>query len=1167
MRRQKLLALSMLLLGISASLKSQPWIYHSTKMKSATTNQFNYHEERAAFYEYWEGREVTRSRGYKPFKRWEHFMETRVDEKGQLNNADLWKAIEESTQQKAKGGAWTFVGPPTTPFFVQTSTKAGNGRLNTIRFHPTNPNKLYAGAPAGGLWVSEDKGENWHTTTDMLASIGISDIAISHKDTNQIFLATGDGDAGDTYSIGIVKSTDGGVNWELTSVNHNTTDFVSFRKILMHPVDADTMWATASNGIYMTKDAWQTFKIVAVGHFMDLEMHPTNPAILYATKNDDLNGASIHKSIDGGETFVQSNDGILNTSDVTRFEIAVTLDNPSLIYALSGNNRNSGFEGLYRSLDEGLNWEQVYGNSSEDLNLLGWENDGSDSGGQAWYDLALAVSPEDDSLIFVGGVNVWRSSNGGTSWTLSGLWYPTAEYNYVHADQHFFAYSPLDGNLYAANDGGLYYTADYGLSWTDITTNMGILQPYRLSTSALTEDMIICGNQDNGTFLMQNTDWFQVNGGDGMECIIDHSNDDVIYSSIYNGTIYKSTDRGITFDYISPAENGAWVTPYVMDPNDPNVLYIGYSDVYKTVDGGSSWDKIETGLKTELIRSIAIAPSNSKVVYYATLDKMYKSTESGYNPQSIQLPNLGNSSITSIAVSANDHNKVWLSISGYRSTFKVLESTNGGKTWNNKSTGLPHIPINFIVSRANSNHELYAGTDIGVYYIDASMEDWVKFGTDLPNVKVSELEISHSFNKLRAATYGRGIWEILLDEAQPLKADFQADLNFACYDSDIEFVFTGLNDYDSLVWESAAQMSFSNSQKDTVIMNFGNVGNFDVSLHHYKDGIKSTETKSEYIICSNTLDFELKPSKLNACSLSNFELEAIGPYEFSWAPETWLDQTTGPIVHTTPEDDIVYTVSASHGSCVSQKQIQIQILPDDICDADFLEIGTHGPFNNSCASKEETEPVPPIGTEDCSGQDGWCDGSHFVENSLWFKCLVPESGRLKIATSGFDTQLGIYSASTCGDLLNGNFEMIAANDDYPGNSDYSAESDILKDLTPQDTIWIQVDGTSGQSGNFILEISSPSSNNLSPIQKQELANIKVFPNPTKGILNIEFISPGETLASVVLFNGYGSMLAEETIQASNGHFTLEMDIESFPGLNILRINIGNKSYTRKVLVK
>ena len=500
----------------------------------------NFYQTQNAFNDFWEDKTIEKGKGWKQFKRWENFIEQRVYPDGILQPQILF---EENQSLKSRNNnfqmlppnVWTQVGPDNVPL-EGSGRKRGIGRLNSIVFHPSDPNILYVGAPAGGFWKSINGGQTWFTSTDFLNNLGVSDIAIHPNNPDTLFIVTGDRDGGDTYSYGVMKSYDGGNNWQTTGLSFNLTNSYRGNRILIDPVNPNIIIVATNNGIYRSVDGGFNFAHTFPGeNLVSMEFHVSNSNIIYAGSQSN----SVFKSSDNGVNWSTSGSGLPPSNDVRRACIAVTNDNPSVVYALFGNSSN-GFYGLYKSSDEGNNWSL----QSNSPNLLGWSTNGSDSGGQAWYDLALTVSPNDEDIVFVGGVNCWKSIDSGVNWSLNTHWYGGGSANYMHADEHMLKYNTLNNNVYSANDGGLYVSLNNGDSWSDISDGLQITQFYKIGVSQTVQNLVIGGTQDNGTFLKNNLNWDAVIGGDGMECIIDYTDEDIMYGSIYYGEVRKSTNGG-----------------------------------------------------------------------------------------------------------------------------------------------------------------------------------------------------------------------------------------------------------------------------------------------------------------------------------------------------------------------------------------------------------------------------------------------------------------------------------------------------------------------------------------------------------------------------------------------------------------------------------------------
>ncbi len=714
-------------------------------------SETNFYQVQESFQNEWRNieRPYPKGKGFMAYKRWEWYMEPRVFPTGKripTNAIQLAKQENPAMFPPPSGtsGLWTYIGNSSVP-----GGGGGAGRVNAIRPQPGSSTIFYACAPAGGLWKTTDAGASWNVlNTDYLDAIGATDVAIDPSNSNIIYLATGDGDAGDTYSIGILKSTDGGLTWAATGLNWNVTQGRMINRLLIHPTNSNIILAATSLGVYKSINAGASWVLTASGSFKDMEFKPSDPTTIYVV------GTTLFKSVDTGNTFTNLTAGVPSTN-VGRLSVAVSSANAETVYLLASKNSDSGFLGVYKSTNSGTSFTTT----ATTPNLLGWNSNGGDAGGQGWYDLALECSATDANMLWVGGVNVWKSTNGGTNWACNAHWTGSGGLPYVHADVHCLSWIPANNSLYVGCDGGVFRTTNNGTSYFDISSNLQISQQYRLGIAELNANKILTGWQDNGSNLKNGTAHSQVLGGDGMECIIARTNENVMYGEIYYGAIYKSTNNGGTFNPIVNSggtgvnADGAWVTPYAMGTTD-NDLYVGKSTIYKSSNAGTSFTAMGT-FGTGVVNAFAVSASNANVIYASKGSALYKTTNASAFSAISGLPNLY---ITSIAVSSMDENKVWVTLSGYTAGSKVYYSSNGGTSWTNISGSLPNIPSNTVVFQNTGSDAIYVGTDAGVYYKDNSLADWIPYMNGLPNVVVDELEIHAATNTITAATFGRGTW-------------------------------------------------------------------------------------------------------------------------------------------------------------------------------------------------------------------------------------------------------------------------------------------------------------------------------------------------------------------------------------------------------------------------
>ncbi|MBK5283875.1 MAG: hypothetical protein JJE25_00600, partial [Bacteroidia bacterium] len=837
---------------------AQQWV---KLMQDKKTNFYSVQKE---FYYYWKSKQAEElnqnqksllgeeendeQAGYNVFKRWEYFTQPRVYPKGERLPSDkAWtefqkykQSIHQDNNSTVRSAAnWVPLGP----FSWQTNSyNPGLGRVNVVAVDPTDSLRIYIGSPSGGFWKSTDGGQHYTCTTDNLAVVGVSSIAIDPNNPSIIFIGTGDSDAGDNYSIGILKSTDYGNTWTPTGMGYQAIQGKIIRKLMFFPGSSSVLFAATSDGIFKSVDAGITWMMKASIYVRDMEFKPGNSAVIYAAGN------SFYKSVNSGETFINAGAGLPSANNVQRYGIAVAPTNPNLVYLVAGDANNSSFYGLYASVNSGMSFTA---RSTSTPNLFGWAPDGSDGGGQCWYSTTIAVSPNDANTIYVGGVNIWQSNDGGVTWHIITHWVydPFGIYPYVHADQHFMSF--FGNTMYVGCDGGIFKSTDFGNTWTDLSKGLQITQFYRLGGTAQNANLMAAGAQDNGCIKMVNNVWTHIQGADGFECVIDPVNSQIIYTESQGGGMNKSTDGGLTYNGIAPPNNGggAWDTPYMLDPNNHQTIYAGYVNLWKSTNAGATWDSVSAFNYYGNISAFNIAPSNSNVIYVNKNDTLWVTTNGGttWNNISAGLP-LPWAWLTYITISNTDPNRVWVTFSGYNNGVKVYGSYDGGASWFNYSGNLPNLPVNCILYQNNSYEGLYIGTDVGIFYRDSTLANWQPFYDGLPNVIVAELEINYPTGKIRAATYGRGMWEsgLYVPLSAPPVAAFTADRVSICPSETV--LFTDHSTNSMAQWHLSfpgGLPSVSSQQNPSVV--YYTPGVYPVSLVAYNVWGTDTAVQTSYI--------------------------------------------------------------------------------------------------------------------------------------------------------------------------------------------------------------------------------------------------------------------------------------------------------------------------------
>ena len=831
------IALFILFSATASILLGQAWMTNLPQEKRGSSN---FNDIIESYYELEEASGPVQ--GAKQFKRMEFFLEGRMDDNGQFPVETFWEeatsVMYERFYKTNLYGEWTDLGPFGAPMLLDGSRPGGNGRLDCITFHPTDPDIIFVGSPSGGLWKTTDHGQSWITLTDDLPTIGVADLVIDPVDTDIMYLATGTRDTWwETYSAGILKTYDGGITWEETGLNYLIKQQRSVSKIIMDPNDRNTLLAATSVGIWKSSDAGDSWDIVEPGNFKDLAFRPGDFSIIYATKFNYFGGARLYMSSDSGDNFSAIQvDGLIPTHS-NRITIGLTPADPDVVYLLSSSSNDSGFHGVWRSDDAGQTWDHV--SQGTPYNLLGWAVSGFDSGGQGWYTLALAVSPTDPDHVFVGGVNIWESFDGGANWQINSHWLGQGGNDYVHADIHSLDYNPINDILYTGVDGGIYELQAGGSEWEDLTGDILSYQIYRLGLYENDDQMAIVSPQDNGTTLFRDGNVNEIVLAEACDNFIDPQDPDVLYYGGYGAGVLRSDDGGYTPISIQPPgeTNLRFNPPFIMDYNDNNTIYCAFLDVYKSTNRGNTWDKISNGFLGGFYFSmLEVAPSDNAYLYGGNGGGVWMTSDGGtiWN-------NISNGVITSvgasdIAISYSDPETIWVTKNGFADGDKVFKSSDAGQSWENISMNLPNVSVNCVVYENGPANGVYVGTDVGIYYINDNLSEWVDFSNGLPNVIVLELEINYKESKIKAATYGRGLWESPLISPSVSVPDIATDEMLMVFPNPSDGNITIVTEY---------------SETDTPTLEV-----FDMSNRRIHMEVLPTGTKRQYI----ELDLSSYPS-------------------------------------------------------------------------------------------------------------------------------------------------------------------------------------------------------------------------------------------------------------------------------------------------------------------
>ncbi len=688
----------------------------------------------------------------------------------------------------------------------------GSGTVNKILIDPNNTNKMYCSS-GGGIYKSFNGGLDWLIINDS-ATNGY-DIEFKPGDSNIIY-ASGDlffisEDGGQTFKIPDALS-----NWTQEYVfrnndwitgNSNQNGTVSpktgngmaicyvdnfdspITNLVSESIDLTGASDPKLNFSY-TNVNWAgdvdalrvLYKTSSAGAWMELANYTTESAVWTDITLSLPNASSDYYiafegtanygrglTIDDvyiedsalGLVFEEGFENSPNEFSIGPKMMGVSPDNPNIVYVLEASG--GIFGGIHRSVDSGNTFIKLNHGTN---NYFGYSSSADDDSGQAPRDMDIAVHPENAMDVHIAGVLSWRSTDGGNSFNITSQWIPGVAQNqnigYNHADIDImeFVGNPTDGyKLYTGTDGGI-YVADDPLNvssayYRDLTPGLGIRQFYRIGISQTNPVVVSGGSQDNGTSVLDsNGTWKDWLGADGMETFVDKNNASILYGTVQFGGLYKSFNGGNSDVYIGSPENksGNWITPFEQDPNIDNTIYAAYDEIYKSTNGGNSWESISQDFGANM-NHLKIG-SDSVTMYAAVGNDLFKTETGGILDTWAPLTGF-NGNINAIAVHPSNPEKIAIATT---SASKVFVSTNGGDSWTSYLLNLPNFSARALVWSDNGNDGLYLGMNYGVFYIDNTLTEWQPFSNNLPNVIISELEINTTQQKIYAATYGRGLW-------------------------------------------------------------------------------------------------------------------------------------------------------------------------------------------------------------------------------------------------------------------------------------------------------------------------------------------------------------------------------------------------------------------------
>ena len=820
-------------------------------------------------------------------------------ERQQIQKNNIQYQSRSKDVNRSSSSNWVGIGPYDWDHDAASkSYAAGAAHIYTVEQAPSNTDILYAGTATGGAWKSIDHGLNWSCLTcDQMDNRAYA-LDIHPTNPNIVLL---------DLLNNVYKTTDGGVNWTPTGNSTFQALTMDVLDILFHRNNGDIAFAATSEGLYRTANQGTSWTAVITDKVQEIQHHPTNNSIFYAVEQvGDV--TKFYRSIDAGVTFQLQSGGWPAPSSPDqnrRAEIAVSPDQPDKVVALltGAVNGGNGLYGIYTSTDQGSTWSfsccgpQPGGlpnlaTSPPNINMMAWADDGSDDGGQYYYDVGLAVSPTDADSIFVGGVNMWVSGDGGTTFTCPSKWSHSNKPNYVHADIHDINYFP-SGELWIACDGGIFYSNDNGANINRRMTGIHGSDFWGYGANFWSGNVMLGGAYHNGTLIKNDSiyinGWHCIDGGDGTGGFANPGLEKRVYSNynikdLPNDRLTSIPTRGYAQKPYTHYIVGRSST-IAFHPENYSVQYFGKDDcIYKTEDDHYS----ATALHCfgEAVADVEVSIVNPDYVYVTTFfghwdeKKIYRSTDGGINwtditPSSTTIPSKRWIPYD-LTLSDIDPNIIYMArVANSVTTYdgeKVYKSTNGGASWVNLTTStLDGEQLTNVVYQRGTDEGLWLGTRRTVYYKSNNISDWTICNSDLPASTFStKLVINYRTQKIRNAT-NRSVYETSLVESSIPEARPSVDKTYSACTRDT-FYFS---DYSSLsevnaswTWSfpGASYVSSYSSRQPHVI--YGNPGMYDVSLTVSDINGSDQKTITDMISVDNICTADSVPGNTMTCKNS-----------------------------------------------------------------------------------------------------------------------------------------------------------------------------------------------------------------------------------------------------------------------------------------------------------
>jgi PKD repeat protein/photosystem II stability/assembly factor-like uncharacterized protein len=689
------------------------------------------------------------------------------------------------------------------------------GRTRAIMFDPNDPEgkRVFAGGVSGGLWMNpniEDVNSKWENKDDFMASLAVSSLAFDPTTPTTFYLATGEGwsHQGLMRGNGIWKSLDGGESWgHLTGTKG--TEFTFVNRIAVTALGH--ILAATNHGLQISIDGGATWEVKVPGRAADIAI-ATNGTIYISVGV--FSPGRIFRSSDNGQSFQELAGYPTNGQ---RIELAVAPSNPNTLYAVASSNGNIAW--FRKSTDGGATWTPLAVPRYLNQNCT---QSAQDFGrGQAWYNLALAVHPENENRVVLGGIDLYKSENGGASWTPISYWTGLCK-TYVHADQHAIVFHPTRfEEALIGNDGGVYRSSDIGTPTEspkfEVRNNgYNITQFYSVAmANSEGAHYFLGGTQDNGTqqFASQGVNTTKmVTGGDGGLTFIDQEDPSIQITSYVYNSYWRSTNGGAFFvnRFVDESNQGTgrFINPADYD-SKAKTLYAARNENqmarYSNMAGTRVVNEVLTlAIGNRRLTHVKVNPfSPNSLIVANDIGQVYKISDAHATPIVERIDNhaLPAGYVSSVDIGEHE-GQLLVTLSNY-GVVSVWETQNGGLSWDNKEGNLPDIPVRWALYNPRNIRQVLLATELGIWSTDdfsVQSPDWEPTLDGLANVRCDMLRYRAADGMVAVATHGRGLYTTDVF-AHQFKADFSVDKTLAYAEQTFYFNDLSFGSEKSWQWE------------------------------------------------------------------------------------------------------------------------------------------------------------------------------------------------------------------------------------------------------------------------------------------------------------------------------------------------------------------------------